>query len=85
MKIPEHERGRRDGLRWAVTWLHERANEMNDPHATLILHSAATNLGWDLRDSIDLGAWRATPSKLRDLKRQEVYARFADLRAALHR
>lgn len=44
----EYRRGYRDGLRRAVTWLHDRAKEMNDPHAVAILHSAATNLGWDV-------------------------------------
>lgn len=40
-----YERGTRDGLRWAVTWLHERANKMSDPHAKQVLHSAAFSLG----------------------------------------
>lgn len=39
------EQGRRNGVRWAVTWLHNRALEMNDPRAVLILNSAAFNLG----------------------------------------
>ncbi len=38
--------GRRDGVRWAVTWLANRAKEMNDDHAKIVLNSAATNLGW---------------------------------------
>jgi hypothetical protein len=48
--MASHERklGRRDGIRFAITWLHKRAEEMNDPHAKLVLNSAATNLGWDL-------------------------------------
>ena len=50
--IPEHERGRRDGIRWAVTWLALRAKAMNDPHAEQILNSAATNMGWALRHTI---------------------------------
>lgn len=36
------------GVRWAIKWLNRRAEEMNDGHAVQILHSAATNLGWDL-------------------------------------
>lgn len=39
------------GVRWAITWLHERAREMNDGHAQQVLHSAATNLGWDWKES----------------------------------
>lgn len=33
------------GIRYAITWLHKRANEMNDPKAKQILDSAAFNLG----------------------------------------
>lgn len=47
-KKPDYERGYKDGLRFAITWLHRRANEeMNDPVARALLNSAATNLGWD--------------------------------------
>ena len=51
-QIPEHERGRRDGIRWAVTWLSKRAAAMTDQHGRHILHSAATNLGWALQRTI---------------------------------
>jgi L-ascorbate metabolism protein UlaG (beta-lactamase superfamily) len=44
-RIDEYERGKRDGIRQAVTWLYHRAQEMNDPHAVLILHCAADHLG----------------------------------------
>lgn len=37
------------GVRRAITWLHRRAQKMVDPHARIVLDSAATNLGWDLR------------------------------------
>lgn len=47
MQVPDHARGFRDGLRYAVTWLHERANEMNDPWAKAVLNTAAFNLGVD--------------------------------------
>lgn len=46
-QIPNYDRGFRDGVRTAVTWLHNRAAEMNDPHAQAVLRSASTNLGWD--------------------------------------
>jgi hypothetical protein len=39
--------GFQHGLRAAITWLHGRAKTMDDPHAELVLDSAATNLGWD--------------------------------------
>lgn len=35
----------RKGLRFAVSWLHDRANEMNDPWAKAVLNTAAFNLG----------------------------------------
>lgn len=44
-RIPEYTRGQRDGIRWAITWLHSRAREMNDPHAKGVLNSAAFNMG----------------------------------------
>ncbi len=47
MKIDEYERGFRDGLKRAVTWLHAEAEKMNDPHAVRILNSAAFSLGTD--------------------------------------
>lgn len=40
-----YKRGHRDGIRWAITWLHERGKEMNDPHAKAVLDSAAFNMG----------------------------------------
>jgi hypothetical protein len=33
------------GIRFAITWLHKRANEMNDPKAKQILDAAAFSLG----------------------------------------
>jgi hypothetical protein len=40
--------GYRRGIRRAVAWLHERAKEMNDPHAVALLNTAGFNLGVDL-------------------------------------
>lgn len=48
--LPEYKRGYQDGIRVAVTWLHRRAKQMDDPHAVQVLNSAATNLGWALND-----------------------------------
>lgn len=45
--IPEYTRGRRDGVKWAVAWLHGRADEMNDTNAKAVLNTAAFNLGND--------------------------------------
>lgn len=45
MKVPEYDRGFRDGMRFAVTWLHQQAREMNDPWAKTVLNTAAFGLG----------------------------------------
>lgn len=44
-RIEEYLRGRRDGVRWAISWLHARASEMGDPHAKTILNTRAFELG----------------------------------------
>ena len=49
-QMDPYKRGYRDGLRFSVTWLHNRAGGMNDPLARLVLNSAATNLGWDINE-----------------------------------
>lgn len=45
----QFKQGRRKGIKWAVTWLHRRAAEMNDPHARLVLNSAAFGIGWQAK------------------------------------
>lgn len=40
------------GVRRAITWLHEEAKRMNDPHARSVLNDAAFHLG------TQLGRWR---------------------------
>jgi hypothetical protein len=45
--------GRRAGVKWAITWLHGRAKEMNDPHAKTILDTAAFQMGVQAR-SVDV-------------------------------
>jgi len=52
-QMDPYQRGHRDGLRFAVTWLHKRAEEMNDPKAISILNSAATNLGWEIEELLE--------------------------------
>lgn len=48
-QMDPYPRGRRDGIRWAITWLHKRAVEMNDRRAKAILNSAAFSMGVDLK------------------------------------
>lgn len=45
MRITEYERGYRDALRAAVTWLHAEANRMNDLKAKSLLNGAADFAG----------------------------------------
>lgn len=47
---PERRLGKRDGLRYAITWLHRRAETMNDPRAKAVLNSAAFDLGIEIRE-----------------------------------
>jgi hypothetical protein len=44
-QMDPYQRGRRDGIRWAVTWLHSRAKEMSDPKARSVLETVAYNMG----------------------------------------
>lgn len=48
--MSEKKIGFRNGVRAAITWLHRRAVEMNDPHAKALLNSAAFDLGHALKD-----------------------------------
>lgn len=45
MRAPEHDQGQRDGIKFAVAWLHSRANEMTDQWAKAVLNCAADHLG----------------------------------------
>jgi hypothetical protein len=56
-RIPEYDRGYRDGVRAAATWLSRRAAQMSDPDPKTknTLNSAATNLGWALKRQIERG------------------------------
>lgn len=47
---PDRRLGKRDGLRYAITWLHRRAETMNDIHARAVLNSAAFDLGNEIRE-----------------------------------
>ena len=45
--VRERQIGFNQGVRSCIAWLHQRAAEMNDPHAKAVLNSAAFNLGTD--------------------------------------
>ncbi len=42
---PDHERGFRDGIRWAITWLHTEGAGMNDPWAKSLCDMLADHMG----------------------------------------
>lgn len=44
-QMEPYARGRRDGIRWAIAWLHEEAKKMNDPNARTVLNNAAFHMG----------------------------------------
>jgi len=50
MKISEYQRGYQDAAREMITWLHEEAARMNDPHARRLLNSADFALGVRLNE-----------------------------------
>lgn len=50
MQPPERAIGFRLGIQYAVTWLHHRAFEMNDPWAKAVLNCAAQGLGIEGKD-----------------------------------
>ena len=52
MQPPDIARGRREGMQWAVSWLHNRAEEMNDPHARGVLQAAAFQMGNDAKTEL---------------------------------
>lgn len=47
---PSETRAYYSGVRASITWLHQRAASMNDPHARAILNSAGFDLGVDKPD-----------------------------------
>lgn len=51
-QMDPYQRGRRDGIRWAITWLHEEAKKMNDPKAVTVLNNAAFHMGTDISPKV---------------------------------
>lgn len=51
-RSPEYTQGRRAGVKWAITWLHERAKEMNDQVCKNHLNEAAFNMGHDAKRAV---------------------------------
>jgi hypothetical protein len=45
----QYMQGRREALKWAITFLHAKAEEMNDPKAWRLLNLAASDIGNEVR------------------------------------
>lgn len=58
MNAGDRANGFRDGVRYAVTWLHERANEMNDEWAKAVLNTAAFHLGVEGKQGTIDAKWK---------------------------
>jgi len=56
MRSNEYHNGRREAIKWAVTWLHNRAREMNDPNAVAVLNTAAFNMGQAAKRAVEAGS-----------------------------
>ena len=68
MRICEYERGFQDAMREAITWLHDEARRMNDPHAQRLLNSA----GWSLGSQLNRPDLRARIARRERSAAQEV-------------
>ena len=67
MRISEYERGFQNGMREAITWLHDEARRMDDPCAEQLLNSAGLSPGCHLNET-DLRA------RIARRARQNAYA-----------
>jgi hypothetical protein len=45
MRSQQYLDGHKNALKWAITFLHERAAQQSDPHAKAVLNSAAFSMG----------------------------------------
>jgi hypothetical protein len=61
-QIPDYQRGRRDGIKWAITKLHEEARRMNDPHAKAVINAAAFGLGVSSKPALAVDAFHSPSS-----------------------
>lgn len=49
---PDYDRGFKDGIRTAVTFLHNKSSEMNDPSARCVLDMVAFHLGNEFSEKV---------------------------------
>jgi hypothetical protein len=63
MATRERKLGRADGIRWAITYVHQRAEEMNDLSARAALNVVANDMGGALKAAADDAALEALSRK----------------------
>lgn len=51
-QMDRYQRGRRDGIRWAITYVHAYAKEMNDPGARAALNCVAFYMGNEISPKV---------------------------------
>lgn len=61
-QMDRYERGKRDGVRFAITFIHEHAKTMNDPSARAALNCAAFYLGNEISPKV--AALRCAPKSM---------------------
>lgn len=49
-RCSQYMQGRREALKWAITYLHAKAEKMDDPKAWRLLNLAASDIGAEVRD-----------------------------------
>lgn len=47
-----HRQGQKSGVRWAITWLHKRANEASHPVEKAALNALASDLGCEYKEAL---------------------------------
>jgi len=70
-QVPDYQRGRNDGIQFAISWLHARAQTMNDPKAKCVLNSAGFHLGQNLH--------KVNAPKEEPLNMSEKFRRYQEL------
>lgn len=61
-QMDRYARGKRDGIRWAITYVHTYAKEMNDPSARAALNCVAFYMGNEISPKV--AAMRAKPTAM---------------------
>ncbi len=73
-KMDPYERGRRDGIRWAITYVHNYAKGMNDPGARAALNCVAFYMGNEISPKVKALHMKPTAVGLGEAFRNEKEA-----------